>query len=183
MTQEEIRKTWREAARKMFRPTPEEFEEMYKTRKMTALEKLAERYLRFSRFAFIMVPVSLLWMFGHLQVDYPAMRYVIGGIMMIYFTVCAFLDRWLSRGISSIDCYEMTVSEVIHKALYYKKRHLQMIVFLLPFAILIIGLLVYALKSDVYNLYGIAGGAVLGFILGCLQLRKFMKEYNFISRD
>lgn len=183
MTQEEIKKTWDEAARKIYRPNPEEFETMYKTKKVTALDALARRYRRFSRFGFLMIPVSLLWMFGHFPFENPDMRYVCGVVMMVYFGICGFLDRWLCEGILSIDCYTMTVSEVIQKALYYRKRHLQMIMFLLPFAFLTLGLLAYSLRTDVYILYGMAGGFVVGIILGSIQLHKFMKEYEVISRD
>lgn len=183
MTQEEIKKTWNEAARKIYRPTPEEYEIMYKSKKITALEALAVRYRRFSKFAFLMIPTSLCWMLGNFPFENPQMRYVCGGVMMFYFTICGFLDRWLYDGISSIDCYTMTVKEVIKKTLFYRKRHLQSILFLLPFAILVVGLLVYSLRTEHSILYGMAGGFIIGILIGSYNLHKFLKEYKLISKE
>ncbi|MDE6273155.1 MAG: hypothetical protein K2M31_09150 [Muribaculaceae bacterium] len=183
MNKEEIKKTWNEAARKIYQPTPEEYEMIYRTRKMTALENLAGRYKSFSRLGFIMIAASLMWFFGHFPFENQTMKYVVGGVMMVYFAACGIIDRWLYKGVSSIDCFTMTVNEVIRKALYYRKRHLQSIMFLLPFAILVIGLLAYSMSADIYVIYGIIAGAITGIILGSIQLRKFLRTYRIISED
>ncbi len=183
MTKEEIKKTWDEAARKIYRPSPEEYEAIYRTRKMTALESLADRYRRFYRLAFIMIAVSVMWMFGHFPFENPQMKYIVSGIMMVYFAVCGCMDLWLYRGVSSIDCFTMTVNEVIRKALYYRKRHLQFVMVLLPVAILMLGVLAYSMSSDVYVIYGMVCGAVVGIILGAIQLCKFLKAYRVISKE
>ena len=183
MTPEEIKRTWEEASRKMFRPSPEEFEIMYREKKETALERLASRYRRFSTLGMVMVVVSALWMLSPLPFASLNARLVIAILMMVYFATCSSIDYWLYRGIASIDCFTMSVSEVINKALYYRKKHLQSMMFLFPFAIGVVGGIIYALNADKYLIYGVIAGGVCGLILGYHQYRQFMDEYKIISEN
>lgn len=181
MTPQEIKKTWEEASRRYYRPTPEEFESMYKERKETALERLATRYRRFSTLGMVMVICSVGWAFGPIDFVFPNARIFLSLLMMVYFATCSSIDYWFYKGVSSIDCYRMSVSEVIDKALYYKKKHLQSILFLLPFAFIVIGAMAYCLSSDKYILLGMAAGAIFGLLIGYRQYREFMSEYRIIS--
>lgn len=183
MTQEEIKKTWEDASRKIFRPTPEEFENMYRKKKVTALERLASSYRRFSIFGLLMSITSIFWMFAHFTFVNETMRYVVSVSLMVYFAICFFLDHWLYMGVSSINCYEMPVKEVIEKALYYRKKHLQSVMFLGPCAVLVFGVLAYAFSFEKYVLIGMVAGAVIGLVFGSLQLKEFMDEYKVISKD
>lgn len=182
MTQEEIKKTWEEAARKIYRPTPEEFEDMYKEKKETALERLATKYRRFSTMSMVMTVVSCLWMFSPAAIPAPGMKYVMAITMMLYFATCSTIDFWLYRGVSSIDCFEMSVSEVVSKALYYRKKHLQSMMFLIPFAVVVFGVMVYSFNADIYVIYGMAAGLIVGLMIGLRHFREFMDEYKVISR-
>ncbi len=183
MTPEEIKKTWAEASRRLYAPTPEEFETMYRQRKETALDRLAERYRRFSRLGLIMAIACALWMVADLQFPDPRMKYVTSIVFVIYFLTCSVIDNHLYHDISSIDCYTMSVSEVIAKALACRKKHLQSMILLIPFAILVAGVLAYSFISEPYMLYGMAAGFVVGLIIGLQQFRRFMAEYRTLSRD
>ncbi|MDE7414678.1 MAG: hypothetical protein K2N05_12935 [Muribaculaceae bacterium] len=181
MTPEEIKQTWREAAQRISQPTLDEYERMYRNKKETALESLAKRYHRFSMLGFAMVLCSFGWMGCHLPFETEESKYIVSGVMMIYFGLCAIIDRWLYKGVCSIDCYTMTVSEVIAKAMYYRKKHLQSMVFLIPCAIAVVGLMAYSFKSEKYILYGMAAGAIVGLVIGSFQFREFMDEYRKIK--
>lgn len=183
MTNEEIKKTWNEAARKFYRPTTEEFEIMYREKKETALERLADRYRRFSRLGIVM---SIMWVFfslSHFFIAIGPLKWVVCALMIVYCALCSCIDHWLYKGVSSINCFTMTVSEVASKALYYRKRHLQSMMFLFPFAFLMVGLLAYSLKAEPFMIYGILAGMLFGLALGYNQFRQFMKEYSIITSD
>lgn len=183
MTPEEIKKTWAEASGMIPPPNHNDFVEIYRLKKATALESLTRRYRRFFTLGAIMTVVSLFWMLNPSDLLRPDMKYSMSIAYMIYFATCASIDFWLYRGVSSIDCYRMSVTQVIDKAIYYRKKHLQAVAFLIPFALLILGMTVYSFYSDRYVIYGIATGSLTGLILGIRQLRQFMQEYREISKD
>lgn len=182
MSPEEIKKTWEEASRKLYRPTPEEFENMYREKKETALECLATKYRRFSTMGLVMTVVSVFWMFSPAQLPAPPMKFVMAIVMMLYFATCSSIDWWLYKGVSSINCFDMSVSEVVDKALYYRKKHLQSIMFLIPFAVIVFGVMIFSFDADQYIIYGMAAGLIIGLALGYRQFREFMEEYKKISR-
>ncbi|MBD5189028.1 MAG: hypothetical protein HDS95_01950 [Bacteroidales bacterium] len=184
MTPEEIKKTWEEASRKLYHPTPEEFENMYREKKETALERLATKYRRFSTLSLIMTIVSCFWMFTpDTHLISSEMKFVLPLTMMLYFATCSSIDWWLYRGVSSIDCFDMSVSEVIGKALYYRKKHLLSMIFLIPFAVIVFGVMAYSFKTDEYIIYAMGAGLIVGLTIGYRQFREFMGEYKNISRN
>lgn len=177
MTQEEIKKTWQEAATRFYMPTPDEFETMYRRKKETALERLANKYKRFSRLGLMMVIMSCFYMLPN-TVFPERIRIFIAVFFALYFAVCSVMDYWLYKGVSSIDCFTMTVKEVAEKAMYYKRKHLQFIMILLPLAMIYIGLLVYASDGNIYFIAGIIFGAILGGAIGYRQYLDFMAQYK-----
>lgn len=181
LTGQEVRKTWQEASRRYFNPTPEEYESLYRDNKKTALENLAARYRWFSTFGLVMLLCSFSWLGLRLPISSEGMRMVLTVVMMLYFATCSAIDWWLYRGIRSIDCFTMSVKEVVGKALYYRRKHLQSMMFLLPFAAGILGLLAYSMKSDKYIIIGMVAGALIGLLIGYRQFTLFMNEYNVIS--
>ncbi|MDE6298937.1 MAG: hypothetical protein K2M10_04755 [Muribaculaceae bacterium] len=183
MTSEEIKRTWNEAAQRFYRPTPEEFEIMYREKKETALERLAERYRRFSRMGLLMIVMWILFSLSHVFTVGGPLKWIICALMIVYFALCSCIDHWLYKGVSSIDCFTMTVSEVASKALYYRKKHLQSMILLIPFAFLAVGLLAYSFKAEPFMIYGILAGMLVGVALGYNQFRRFMKEYSIVAND
>ena len=181
MTQEEIKKTWREGATKLYRPTSDDYEIIYRQRKDTALETLARKYKRFSMIGLAMVFCSFAWMGAHLPFHSEEIKITITAVMAVYFAICSLIDHWLYKGVSSIDCFTMPVQEVIEKAMYYRKKHLQSIMLLLPMAICLVGLMAYGLSGDRYLLYGMAAGGLIGLLLGSMQFMDFMSEYRKIK--
>lgn len=159
------------------------YERIINGKRRTALENLAERYKRFSIMGIILIFLSASYMFnpnifpGNLR-----WRIGIGIAFAIYALIASVMDRWLYNGIRSIDVVSMPVKEVIGKALFYKKRHLQFIAILLPFVLAIVG--AFAWKGD--NLYfrlGILVGFIAGVAIGIFQLMNFLADYRAITSD
>ena len=182
MSEEEIRKTWADGKRNICAPGVEELGSILRRKKETALERLASRYKKFSILGVGMVACSASWLMQRHLVPDVDMRWRIVSIMVCYFAICSLIDNWFYRGISSIDCYTMSVKEVSEKALYYRKKHLQSMMVLFPFAVLVVGCVAYTFISEPYMLYGIGLGVLTGLLIGYFQFREFMKEYK-ILRD
>lgn len=90
------------------------------------------------------------------------------------------MDRWLYLGIRQIDVLTMTVSEVVEKALYYRKWHIRFIFILLPLALGCLGLLAYVV-DDFYMRLGMVAGFLVGVALGIRQLLNFLADYRAIT--
>lgn len=182
MTQEEIRKTWQDAATHFYTPAPNEFEMMYRERKETALEKLANKYKTFSRIGLIMMIMSCCYLTPN-SIFPDHMKIWLGVGFMFYFGLCSVMDYWLYKGVSSIDCYTMSVKEVIDKALYYRKKHHQSMLVLLPLAILLIGMLIYSFEGNEYFIYGVICGVIVGLAIGLRQYFDFMAQYKELTSE
>ena len=172
---EEIRKTWDEIG---VRYSGEKGSGGHGTdiRRETALEKLRKKYLWFSRFALVFMIIEPFCFSLRFMAEYNV--WIAGLMFMVYFGVCSSMDYWLYKGISSIDCYTMTVSEVVEKAFYYRKKHLQFIIILLPLALVCVGTLGYMLRSKPAFLVGMGCGGAVGLALGYRQYLEFMSEYK-----
>lgn len=180
MTQEQIRETWQEAASRFYAPTPDEFEAMYRRNKETALEQLARKYKRFSRLGLIMGIMCCCYMLPNMA--FPEhLRIWITLSFCTYFLIASAMDYWLYKGVSAIDCFTMTVSDVAEKAMYYKRKHLQFIAMLLPMAFAVIGLIIYAGGGNKYLIAGVLFGALVGGCIGYRQYLDFMGEYKKLA--
>lgn len=180
MTQEEIRKTWQEAATRFYQPSPDELETIYRRKKETALEKLAKKYKRFSILGATMVIVSACYLLPNSIIPHH-MKIRVALAFMIYFAICGVMDGWLYKGITSINCLTMTVKEVAEKAMHYRKIHLIFIAITFPLAVGVVGSLLYAAGFDIYLTMGVVSGAVIGLIIGYRNYLEFMAEYRKLS--
>ena len=181
MTPDEIKRTWAEAAKRVYAPTPAEYESMFRDRKVTALENLIQRYKRFSNLGLLMILMSFCWMFANLPFESRALQITVSIVLMVYFASCSIIDYYLYREVRSIDCYTMSVSQVIEKAMNCRKKHLESMIFLIPFAILVAGLMAYSFKAEKAVIIGMAAGGITGLVLGYRQFRKFMDDYKRIK--
>ncbi len=151
-------------------------------KRKTALQNLAQRYRWFSNMALlflVMVPLNLFNL--HL---FPDMK----GRMLVVIWFCSFfmissvMDRWLYNGIKRIDVVTMPVSEVVAKAVYYRKWHIRFIFILLPFALGCLGLMAYLIE-DIYLRLGMLAGFIVGVALGVRQLLDFLADYKTLTSN
>ncbi|MDE6741650.1 MAG: hypothetical protein K2J58_04900 [Muribaculaceae bacterium] len=178
-----LRKDWQDANVAIQRES-NSYESIVNGNRKTALQNLADRYKRFSVMGIILIMLSMSYMFN--PAIFPGnMRWRIGvGIAFaLYALTASMMDLWLYNGIRSIDVVTMSVREVIAKALFYKKRHLQFIAVLLPFVLAIIGAFFW--KGDnIYFRLGILVGFIAGTAMGIFHLMNFLADYRtIISED
>ncbi len=145
----------------------------------TSLDRLRDRYRRFATAALCMMPVLSVFMNRRI---FPEE----GGVWLsvafaVYFLIAAMMDWWLYKGVGSIDPLTMPVSEVISRAMYYRKKHLTFVVILIPMAIAIIIAMARILDSDPYLILGMAVGGAIGLAIGSLALKRFLDDYRNIS--
>lgn len=183
MTPEEMKIAWEET-RKCLYSKDQEIEYL-KTRIIngkneTGLKRLALRYRMLSIVAFIFVIACAFVyppLFGEKSWILPTV------VMMIYFSTCAIMDFWLYKGITSIDCQTMNVNEVIRLSGYYKKKHLQFVMILLPFAFVTVGVFIYSLNLEPEMVKAIIIGLIVGLTLGIKMFISFMHDYKNIERS
>lgn len=179
--EEEIKKNWRDAR---FRAdTPEYMQAAIDSRRMTALQRLAARYNRFSNLALICILWCPFFALSHIiDVSDQRLRIALAIYAGVYFLTCSAMDRWLCHGIRRIDCATMPVSEVLRLSLFYRKRHLQFMIILIPMAVVFVGGMAWLGGADEpYFIAGIITGALFGLALGIRQFLLFMSDYRDIA--
>lgn len=149
-------------------------------KKETSLQSLARRYKWFSNmtmFCIIWVPLMMLTNF--IPQDKKLWIALSFGV---YFLICSVMDRWLYYGISGINLASMSVEEVARKAYFYRKRHLQFVMILLPMAIAVIGFFAYVVTdNDPAIMIGIIVGALFGLAIGARELMAFLRDYRTLA--
>lgn len=173
-----MKRNWRET--KFRRPEQTAVEEVIYGKRLTALESLARRYRHFSIIATIMIAWSVIGFFPGVS---PFSRNIYLMLAFgIYFLTCSTMDFWLYMGIRSIDIQEMPVSEVVRKALFYRKRHLQFMAILIPMAVALVAFMTWTLTEDPIMLASIAAGALIGLAIGLRQFMRFMSDYRTLTK-
>lgn len=183
MTTEELKSAWRDTARGLGASSPSEetLEKIRIGKQSTSLDRLGARYFRFVVLGLFCAVLSFSFMLSSIFRAYNPIWLTLA--FMTYFLTCATMDFWLYRGVGSIDCLRMPVSEVIKKALYYRKRHLQFVLILLPLAIGVCFLLALYCHFDSTIVLGMIVGGATGLAIGLFQLREFMQDYRSIAES
>lgn len=178
-----MKMTWRDTARGLSASSPsdETLEKIRIGKQSTSLDRLGERYFRFVLLSGTCCILSASFMLLPCPTPYNPIWLTLG--FLAYFLTCAVMDFWLYRGVGSIDCLRMPVSEVINKALYYRKRHLQFILILLPMAFGVVFLIALFNNFDRSILFGMIFGGAIGLAIGSYQLREFMRDYRSIVKS
>lgn len=148
-------------------------------KRSTALENLAARYKRFAIVGTAMILVSTCYLNGHIFPE--PYNVILSFSMMVYFAIAAMMDWWLYRGIKSIDIYRDSVAEVSHKARFYRRRHLQFMMILVPIMIALLTIMIISTLPNRYMTAGIISGSLVGLILGLMALFRFLDEYRSLT--
>lgn len=152
----------------------------------TALQRLIERYKRFSRMALILAGCTPLYLWNPLrnEVNVPEWQLISAmAFMMVYGLTASGMDCWMARGLSSINIAEMPVAEVCRRAFFYRKRHFQFMAVLIPMCLILLGWLGWLVSDNQYMFYGMVSGAVLGGAVAFRILHGFLKEYRELTAD
>lgn len=174
---DQIKKAWLAMGESLgTQPTPDNNPEDL-NRKKTALDSLCDKYRRFWSISLLMTFSSFL-IFSHKLAVETHLNFLVGALFAAFFLITFCMDFWLWNGIRSIDPLRMGVAEVAEKSMFYRKRHLQFMAFLIPLALALLCFTGYVYSLEIYFLIGMIIGAALGVIIGVNQFREFMKEYR-----
>ncbi|MDE5849756.1 MAG: hypothetical protein K2H38_06415 [Muribaculaceae bacterium] len=177
-----LRKDWQDTSVSIRRDS-ESYASIINGKRKTALQNLAERYRRFSNLALVLILLSFSWIFNpDMFPGNHGLRIAVGVSFAVYALMASIMDRWLYKGIQSIDIVVMPVSEVVRKALFYRKRHLQFIVVLLPIVLAIIAVMAWSMDNLYFRL-GIVVGFIAGVAIGIRQLLAFLADYRAITSE
>ena len=174
---DDLKRTWQDT--RFRHPSEETINDVTDGKRLTALQSLARRYKRFSIIALAFIPCSVGMLNLRLMPEHARVILVIG--YALFFLISSVMDSWLSRGITSIDCSRMTVSEVAQKALFYRKRHLQFMIILIPIALALIGYIIFNSVENVYLCVGLIVGVLFGAALGLRGFFDFMADYRTLT--
>lgn len=173
----DIKETWREM--RIEGDTAKQYESAMSGRKLTALETLKRSYKRFAILGTVMIFMTLALALDHnIGNLFGSERILFFVVWALYFATCVVMDSWLYYGVSRINVNTMTVSEVSKLAMYYRKRHLQFIVILLPWALAIVGWFAYIALKDPYMVLSIIIGFIAGICIGVWKLLEFLNAYK-----
>ena len=179
---DKLKKDWQDA-NVAIRRESDSYESIISGKRRTALQNLAERYKRFSVMGFVLIMLSMSYCFNpNIFPGNLSWRIGMGVAFGLYALTASVMDLWLYNGVRTIDVFTMPVKEVIGKALFYKKRHLQFIAVLLPFVLAIIGAIVWK-SENLYFRLGILAGFIIGVPIGIKHLMDFLADYRTIISE
>lgn len=183
MTTEELEKAWLVLSDRIDRLEKNELDRdrVFGMKRKTALENLASRYRRFSTIAFILILPGMMSFLN--PVFHADMKWWVAGFFAVYMALAGCMDYWLYKGVSAIDVTSMPVMEVYGRCRFYRRRHHQFMLVLIPLACAFIALTCYVFRFDDYFIAGVIAGGVVGLILGTVQYFRFMSDYKDVISD
>ncbi len=185
MTPEDMKKAWRNSAGKIRLTGSDNIDRMSGLSvfsKQTSLQRLSRNYMRFSRLSLFMCFFSLV--FIHFDIFPPVGRVLLTVLLCIYFAMASVMDYWLYVKTSSIDVFTMRVGEVAAIARRCRRRHHQFMLALLPFAMVIFGIIVYFPFKEGDSVWvGAVVGGVCGGAIGLRKYMQMMRDYRRLSEE
>lgn len=177
---EEMRKAWYEMGRALGIQTLPDSHSQDLARRKTALDRLRDRYLSFWVISLVMTVLGFLIFSRGVFVTNP-LNFWLGVAYAGYFLIVSSMDFWLWKGLGQIDPLRLSVTETSAKSLFYRKRHLQFMAVLIPMAATLLCFTGYVFSSEMFFINGMIAGAIIGLIIGTVQLRRFMSGYRKLT--
>ncbi len=179
MTNDDLKNTWEKLDERIARleaASPADLSIESASRRITALDRLAHRYLVFSRISLLCIILAFTYMHGDFIPEYC--RIPVAVFMAVYFAAASAMDYWLYKKVSGIDIRRMGVEKVAKAAYTCRKRHHQFMFVLIPFAFIFIGTMIYIFSDISYMVIAIAIGAIAGLAIGLRSYLDFMNDYR-----
>jgi hypothetical protein len=98
----------------------------------------------------------------------------------IYFTIAGIMDFYLYKGIKGLDLSTEGVTQIATKAKFYRRRHHQFQLILIPMAVILICL--YFSSATEWQQIGMAVGLIVGLAAGIPTYIGIMRDYKQLSR-
>lgn len=149
----------------------------------SAREKLIKKY-----YAFISIEIIMIIFMSNFFIFNPEINEKYRIISLIYwdlfFIIEIIIDGFLLYNIKKIDIYTSTIKDISRDAANNWKLHKIAIFTGLPLAFGAIILFALSLNANIFTIYGMIVGCVIGAIIGIYQLSKFKNYYTqLVSND
>lgn len=181
MTPEELKDKWRElnenvgcSARDTVADEAPLIDAITSGRMMSARERLMRRY---RMIALTLAPVGIVC-------QLPMVRFLplwSIALNVVYFLTAALMDWYLYRGVKGIDLSESGVEEVASQARFYRRRHHQFQIILIPVAVVLLGVYFTSFTETAF-VWGMVVGAVIGLLAGLKMYLDMMGDYRTMMR-
>ena len=145
-------------------------------------EKLIRKYGMFIILAIVMILYSIgAILFNPLVSDkYRIITFI---CWVVFFFFEGSLDFYLRQRVQDIDIYNSNLTEISRMALQNWKIHKLAVIIGLPMAIVVVILYGFAIQPNIFVIYGMVAGGVVGLIIGSFHLRKFYQYYKFMQSE
>ena len=152
-------------------------QEVRNNRYKTSVENLINRYRRFLILELLMgIFFPLMLINNPLVVE--KFRYITAVYWTCFFIIELVIDYILMTRLQNIDIYNSTVSHIARITAQNWKFHKLAIIFGLPLAIGAIILFALAMDANIFIIYGMIVGFIVGAVIGIRQLLNFKRDYK-----
>lgn len=146
----------------------------------SAQEKLVTKYRMF-----IIVACVMIIYIGLLVINMPngvdKYRLPLLIVWSAFFLFEASIDTYLMIKVKEIDVHESSVAEIARRAARNWKIHKIAIAIGLPLAFAAIIMFGLFMDADIYLIYGMIVGGMVGLVIGIRQLLSFLKYYRLLQ--
>lgn len=146
------------------------------TRSATALERLVSQYKRLAVISFIL---SVTYILLNVPFDDIWLNIALGG----FFVICGGMDLYLYLGMKSIDVATMGVLEVARRALFYRRKHHQFQIILIPLGACLLFFLGWHVRDNHGMLVGMVCGIIIGAAVGINIYCRIMRDYKTLYKS
>jgi hypothetical protein len=138
---------------------------------LSARERLMKQYKMFS----LVAPIVCVAQFIFFRI---LPLYIIIA-MTIYFAVAGLMDFYLYKGMKNLDLSTEGVAQIATKAKFYRRRHHQFQLILIPMAVVLI--ILFLGCSTGWQQLGVVVGIFVGLIAGLPTYLRMMRDYKQLS--
>jgi membrane-associated HD superfamily phosphohydrolase len=102
-------------------------------------------------------------------------------VTTLYILIAAAMDYYLYRGIKGLDLSTEGVTQIVTKAKFYRRRHHQFQLFLIPVVVILIGL--YFSFATEWEQKGLVVGVIIGLVVGLPKYLSLMRDYKQLQHE
>lgn len=148
----------------------------------TAREKLVRKYTFFSCLSLFMI-IYMIFFVGLNPLGEEKYRLLTLIYMGCFFIFEGSVDLYLRYKLKNLDIYAANIKEIVSQAKQNWKLHKISVCIGLPLAIGAIIILGLFMGADIYAIYGLIIGGIIGLIIGFRQLLSFRETYRLLETE
>lgn len=148
----------------------------------TVQEKLIRKYTFFIIIAVVMI--FYMWIFVWFNPDVVEKYKVVTSVYWsVFFILEAGIDFYLRHQVKQIDIYNSSVKDIALQAAKNWRVHKIAVFCGIPVAIGAVILFGLLLNADMFVIYCMIAGGMIGLLVGIRQLKKFYENYRILQTE